>query len=229
MISDVLHRLRALLRGSAVEQELDEELRFHLGRQIDAYMAAGVDREEAERRAHLQFGGLDQVKEEYRDALGVRLLKDVGRDVRYAIRTLRRSRVFAATALISLALGVGVNTLVFSVVNGLVLRPLPVSDPERVMFVQRAGSFSSHSFPAYRDLRDRNVTFAALAGYRITMMHVDANGRVTHEWGYLATGHYFDLLGIRASAGRRFRPPDDAAPGASPYAVLSYDYWQTRF
>lgn len=229
MFTDLLHRLRALFHRRAVERELDDELRFHFERQVDAFLAAGSNRGEAERRARLQFGGVDQIKEEYRDTLGVRLLEDVGRDVHYAIRTLRRAPVFAATAIISLALGVGVNTLVFSVVNGLVLRPLPVSDPERVVFVQRTGSSSSHSFPAYRDLRDRNVTFAALAGYRITMMHVDANGSVTHEWGYLATGNYFDLLGIRASAGRLFRPSDDAAPGASPYAVLSYDYWQTRF
>ena len=122
------HRLRALFRRSVIERELDEELRFHLEQQIEIYLAAGVERDEAVRRARLQVGGIDQVKEEYRDALGVRLLQDIGR-VRYAIRMLRRSPIFAATAIVSLALGVGINTLVFSVVNGLVLRPLPVHEP----------------------------------------------------------------------------------------------------
>jgi predicted permease len=129
----------------------------------------------------------------------------------------------------SLALGVGANTLVFRVVNALVLKPLPVADPDRVLFVQRVGSFVSHSFPMYRDLRDRNVTFDQLAGYRITMMAVDANESATHEWGYLATGNYFDLLGINPVLGQFFHQSDDLVPGASPYAVLSYDYWWTRF
>ena len=229
MLSDFFLRLRAFFARPTVEHELDEELRFHVDQQVDAYLNAGLDRDEAVRRAHLEFGGLDQVKEEYRDTLGVRMMDDAWQDVRYAVRTLRRSPVFAATAVISLALGIGANTLVFSVVNALVLKPLPVSDPERVMFVQRVGSFVSHSFPAYRDIRDRNVTFEGLAGYRITMMDVEANQSVRHEWGYLATGNYFDLLGLTPAAGRFFDQSDDIVPGASPYAVLSYDYWRTRF
>jgi len=229
MLADLKHRFRALFRGSVVERELDEELRHHLDHLIAANLETGMDRDEAVRLAHRQLGGLDQVKEEYRDSLGVRVVTDTMRDVRYAIRALRRSPVFAVTATISLALGIGVNTLVFSVVNALLLRPLPVSDPERVVFVQHVGPFVAHSYPAYRDLRDRNVTFDALAGYRITMMDVDARQGVSHEWGYLATGNYFDLLGVRPIAGRFFHAEDDRAPGASAYAVLSYEYWQTHF
>jgi predicted permease len=229
MLSDLMLRLRALFTRSTVERELDEELRFHIESQVETYLKSGMSREEALRRAQIEFGGLDQVKEEYRDALGVRLLDDLWRDVRYALRTFRRSPLFAATAIMSVALGVGANTLVFSVVNALVFKPLPVSDPDRVLFVQRVGSFVSHSFPMYRDLRDRNVTFEQLAGYRITMMAVDANERATHEWGYLATGNYFDLLGVNPVLGRLFHQSDDLVPGASPCAVLSYDYWRTRF
>lgn len=229
MLSDIWLRVRALFRRSAIERELDEELRFHLERQSAAYIASGMTHEQAERRARLEFGGLDQIREEYRDALGVRLLSDLWRDTRYAIRTLRRSPAFAIAAIISIALGVGANTVVFSLVNALVLKPLPIADPQRVVFVQRAGPFVSHSFPVYRDLRDRNVTFTALAGYRIAMMEVEADSRPTHEWGYLATGNYFDLLGVRPAAGRLFHPNDDGAPGASAYVVLSYDYWRTRF
>jgi len=196
---------------------------------VEAYRKAGVDHAEALRRARLAFGGLDQVKEEYRDALGVRMLEDLWRDVRYSVRTILRTPGFAATAIISIALGVGANTIVFSVVNALVLKPLPINDPDRVVFVQRVGSFVSHSFPFYRDLRDRNSTFEDLAGYRITMMEVEANETPTHEWGYLATGNYFDLLGVTPALGRFFRQADDVAPGANPYVVLSYDYWRTRF
>jgi predicted permease len=229
MLTDLLHRLRALFARNAVEHEIDEELRFHVDRQIETYVKAGMNRDDAQRRVQLEFGGLDQVKEEYRDALGVRLLDDLWRDVRYAVRTLRRSPIFAATAVISIALGVGANTIVFSVVNALVLKPLPISDPARVVFVQRVGAFVSHSFPFYRDLRERNVSFEGLAGYRITMMEVEADQSATHEWGYLATGNYFDLLGVTPAAGRFFHQSDDMVPGASPYAVLSYDYWRTRF
>jgi predicted permease len=229
MLDDMLLRLRAIFKRSAVEHDLEEELGFHVDRQIETYVSRGMNRDEARRRVHLEFGGLDQVKEEYRDALGVRLLDDLWRDIRYALRTVRRTPGFAATAIVSIALGVGANTIVFSVVNAVVLKPLPVSDPDRVVFVQRVGSFVSHSFPFYRDLRDRNVTFDGLAGYRITMMEVDANQSATHEWGYLATGNYFDLLGVTPALGRFFGQADDVAPGASPYAVLSHDYWLRRF
>jgi predicted permease len=229
MWTDLVWRLRALFARTRVERELDEELRFHVDRQVEVYRQAGIDELEARRRARLDVGGLDQVKEEYRDSLGVRLIDDLWRDIRYAFRTIRRTPGFATTAVISIGLGVGANTIVFSVVNALVLKPLPVSEPDRVVFVQRVGSFVSHSFPFYRDLRDRNVTFEGLAGYRITMMEVDANQSATHEWGYLATGNYFDLLGVTPALGRFFGQADDVVPGASPYAVLSHDYWLRRF
>ncbi len=229
MLTDVFLRLRALFKRSTVERELDDELRFHVEHQVEAYVRAGMSRDEASRRARLEFGSPDQIKEEYRDALGVHLLDDLWRDLAYAVRTLRRSPGFAAGAILSIALGVGANSLVFSVVNGLVLKPLPISDPDRVVFVQRGGSFVSHSFPLYRDLRDRNATFEALAGYRITMMEVEAADGATHAWGYLATGNYFDMLGVTPAIGRFFHQADDAVPGRSPYAVLSYDYWRTHF
>jgi predicted permease len=226
MLADWRLRLRTLFRRTQVEDDLDRELTFHLERQTEVYVSHGLDRATATRRARLEFGGLGQVKDEYRDTLGVRVLDEVRRDVHYAWRTLRRSPGFALGAIVSLALGIGANTLVLSVANGLIFSPLPIRDPQRVVFVQYRGPFVSHSFPVYRELRDRNVTFDSLAGYRITMMDVEADGHVTHEWGYLATGNYFDLLGVMPVVGRVFHPPDDRVPGASPYAVLDYDYWR---
>lgn len=227
MHRDLRHRLRAIFRREVVEREVDEELRHHFDLQVDRYLAAGWTRDAAARQARLDIGGVDQVKEEHRDARGTRGLEDLWRDTRVALRMLRRAPLFAATAIVTVALGVGVNTLVFSVVEGLVLRPLPIEQPDRVWFVQRGGV--SHSFPIYRELRDRNRTFAQLAGYRITMMHVETPQGPAHTWGYLATGSYFDLLGLKPFRGRFFQASDDVAPGGSPYAVLSYDYWRTTF
>jgi len=229
MIQDVRHRLRSIFRRGVVERAVDDELRHHFDLQIDRYVAAGMTHEAATRQARLDIGGLDQLKEEHRDARGTRGIEDFCRDARVAIRMIRRAPLFTATVIITVALGVGVNTLVFSAVEGLVLRPLPIDRPDGVWFIERRGSFVSHSFPLYRDLRDRNRTFTALAGYRITMMHVETPQGPAHTWGYLATGSYFDLLGLKAFRGRFFHQSDDIAPGGSPYAVLSYDYWRTTF
>jgi len=135
MIHDAWHRLRALFRRGSVERELDDELRHHFDLQVDRYLAAGWTREAASRQTRLDIGGLDQVKEEHRQARGTRGLEDLWRDTRGAIRMLRRAPLFAATAIIAIGFGVGINTLVFSVVQGLVLRPLPVEQPERVWFI----------------------------------------------------------------------------------------------
>lgn len=229
MIGDLRHRFRAIFRRTAVEREIDDELRHHFELQVARYIADGWSSEAADRQARLDIGGLDQIKEEHRDARGTRRLEDLWRDARFAVRMLWRAPLFAATAILTIALGVGANTLVFSVVQGLVLRPLPIDKPERVWFVQWSGSAVSHSFPLYRQLRDRNRTFAQLAGYRITMMHVETPQGPAHTWGYLATGSYFDLLGVKPFRGRFFTASDDVAPGASPYAVLSHDYWRTAF
>jgi len=150
------------------------------------------------------------------------------RDIRYAVRGLLRKPGFAAVAVLTLALGVGANTVVFSVLQALILRPLPIAHPESVLFLQSTGGFT-HSFPNYRDLRDRNRTFSQLAAYRLSFTGMDTGAGAMPVWGYLATGNYFDLLGIQPAAGRFFGPADDVTPGGSPYIVLSYAYWQRQF
>jgi len=150
--------------------------------------------------------------------------------VRFAARLCRRSPGFALAAILSLALAIGANTLIFNIVNRLIVAPLPVAFPEQLVFVQSslAGS-QSHSFPNYRDFRDRNRTLAGLVGYRIAPMHLDARGGATRVWGYLATGNYFEVLGVQPAAGRFFTQDDDRQPGSAAVAVLSYDTWQRRF
>src|SRR5215470_8733204 len=150
-------------------------------------------------------------------------------DFRYALRTLVKAPGFAIVAVLTLALGIGANTAVFSVVNALVLRPLPVERPSELAFLENSRYGPSQSFPNYKDLRDRNRTFAGLVGYRIHPMELETERGAERIWGYLATGNYFNVLGIKPSLGRFFEQDDDIHPGASPYAVLSYGAWQSRF
>src|SRR2546430_1695868 len=151
------------------------------------------------------------------------------RDFRYALRMLMSSPGFPTVAVLTLALGIGANVAVFSVVNALLLRPLPVERPSELAFLENARYGPSQSFPNYRDLRDRNQTFAGLVGYRMAPMELETDRGAERIWGYLATGNYFDVLGVKPALGRLFNQNDDLRPGASPYAVLSYSAWQSRF
>jgi len=150
-------------------------------------------------------------------------------DLRYAVRLLAKNPGFALVAVLTLALGIGANTVVFSVVNALLLRPLAVERPNELAFLENAQYGPSQSFPNYKDLRDRNRTFAGLIGYRIAPMELETQDRADRIGGYLATGNYFDVLGVRPALGHFFNQSDDLHPGDSPYAVLSYNSWQSRF
>lgn len=209
-------------------EEIEAELRAHLEMRTADNLVAGMTPEEARRDALLRFGNPALMKERVRTVDAAVALETVWRDLHYALRRLLRSPGFTFTAVLSLALGIGANTVVFSVVNALVLRPLPVEHPERLVFVETSTGITQ-SFPNYRDLRDRNTTLAGLAGYRIVPMEMEASGGATRIWGLLATGNYFDLLGVRPALGRFFRPEEDLHPGAGPYAVLSYSAWRSRF
>jgi predicted permease len=149
-------------------------------------------------------------------------------DLIYAIRILRKSPGFAVVAIVSLALGIGVNSVVFGVANSLLLRPLPIAAPEQVFFMEHNGS-TGESYPNYKDIRDSNNVFASLAMYRIAPMSLDAGSNAQRVWGYLVTGNYFEMLGIHPAAGRFIGPVEDAEDNGSPVAVLSYDFWKHRF
>ena len=221
--------LRALGRRQKMEQDMEEELRHYLGAAISEKTQSGMTREEAARAAGIEMGSLEAVKDEIRAAGWEAGLEALVADVRYGVRVLRRNPGFTCVAVLSLALGIGANTVVFSVLNALVLRPLPVERPQQLIFVETNDSGLGHSFPTYRDLRDRNQTLAGLAGYRIAPMELESASGPTRIWGLLATGNYFDLLGIRPALGRFFHAAEDLLPRASPYVVLSDRAWRTRF
>jgi hypothetical protein len=133
MFTDLTHRLRSLIRRRSLEQDLDDELGLHLERLVGRYVADGLPHDEAMRRARLEFGGMDQVKEEYRDTLGTRFADDLMRDLRVAVRSLRATPTVTLVATLSLALGIGANTAIFSLVDSLLLRALPVAAPEKLV------------------------------------------------------------------------------------------------
>jgi predicted permease len=222
-------RFETLFHRRRIAHELDDEIQFHLDQQIAENIAAGMSGEEATRRARIEFGGIELAKEECRDARGVRLLETVWLDTRYGLRTLRKSPSFTTVAVLTLALGIGANTVVFSVVNALVLRPLPVERPNELVFLENARYGPGQSFPNYQDLRDGNHTFAGLVGYRLAPMEIETDSGPQRIWGYLATGNYFHVLGVHAILGRFFNQGEDLHPGGSPYAVLSYGTWRSRF
>jgi len=227
-------RLRSLFRRAKVERELDEELQYHMERQIEENLAKGMTPEEARYAALRAMGGVERRKEECRDMRRVRLIEDLMQDVRYGLRTLRKSPGFTAVAALSLALGIGANTAIFSLVNTVLLRPLPVENPERLVSLNSASEKGdsvdpTFSYLNYRDLRDRNNVLDGLIAYRMAPISLSHDGINERAWGYLATGNYFDVLGVKPALGRLLTPEDDKAEGAHPVMVISYDCWQKRF
>jgi predicted permease len=151
-------------------------------------------------------------------------------DLRYGARMLSKKPGFTLIAVITLALGIGANTAIFSLVNTALLRPLPVERPEQLVSLNNDSlSIPVISYPNYRDFRDRNNMFSGMVSYRYTLLGLSNSGVNERVWGYLATGNYFDVLGVKPALGRFFTPDDDRAPGAHPVAVITYDCWQKRF
>jgi len=150
-------------------------------------------------------------------------------DFRLAFRRLRQSPGFAFAAIVTLALGIGANTVTFSAINKLLLRPLPVERPGELVFVNSNRAGDNQSYPNYKDLRDRNQSLAGLIASRVAPVNMSQNGNNAHVWGYEVTGNYFEVLGVRALLGRTLTPADDQKIGAHPVVVLSYNSWRSRF
>ncbi len=213
--------LRALVRPRAVERDLDEEIRFHLDAEIAANVREGLPPDEARRRALADFGGVDRTKEDHRDGRGVRWLADGLADVRYALRQLVRAPTFAASVVLTLALGLGANAIVFALIDAVVLHPVSgVREPASLFELGEA-----FSYPAFRDLQARVPT---LAGMRERRIALDAGAGAGYAIGGLVSGNFFGVVGVGAALGRVLTAGDDV-PGAAPVAVLAWDYWKAEF
>lgn len=230
MLSDLFIRLRSLFRRGAVEGELDEELEFHLEHQVEKYIQSGLSREEAVRRARIEFGGLDRVKQDCREARGVSLIENLVQDVRYGLRMLRKSPGFTIAALATLTLTIGANAVVFSLLNALVLRPVDVPDGASLYQIEDAPRHAPvQSYADYVDLRDRNKTFDGLAAYEMDKAGLDTNGTPAATWFYDVSSNYFDVLRVQPALGRFFHAQDEHGFSSMPYIVLGYAYWETHF
>ena len=234
MLTDFIFRMRALLRGGAVERELDEELRFHVAHAIEKSVASGLSRDEAVRRARLMFGGVDQIKEACRDARGVRWLDDVLQDLRYGVRTVKRSPVFAITAIVTIALSTAALATVFTLGHTLFYRELPVDRPGELVSVTatrgRPRPEGLVSYPDYLVFRDRTKTLGGLiAHYSYAPLFVTANGNAKEMNGAVVSANFFPLLGIEPALGRFFHEREDRVPDRDRVAVLGHDFWRTWF
>lgn len=241
MLSDLSIRLRALFRRTAVDGELDDELRFHLERQVEKYIRSGLSHEEAARRTRLEFGGLDQVKENCREARGVTIVETLVQDVRYAVRGFNRNRGFTVVAVLTLALGVGANSAIFSVINAIMLRALPVRDPQQLVQVAFQGKHDvtsfvgeSFSYPLFSEFRKANQSFSDLSAFdswdSFEAQSADNGLSAAGEpiKGQLVSANFFSMLGVNAVIGRTFAANKNSGSG-HPVAVISYATWEHDF
>jgi predicted permease len=211
---------------SRMNAEMEEELRSHIQNRADDLERFGLKRAEAERRARIEFGSHERFKEESREAYGGNFFETLIQDIRFALRMLRKSPGFAAVAVATLAMAIGANAVVFSILNALILRPLNVPRAESLYEIQRTTSkYPFQSYPDYLDLRDRNRSFDGLTAFNFIEAGLDTGENPSRVIGFEVSGNYFDALGIQPYLGRLIHPSDEHGPNSAPYVVLSYAYW----
>jgi putative ABC transport system permease protein len=233
MLNDLLFRLRALFRRDAMEAEMDEELRSHFENQVEKLVASGLSREKAVRRARIEFGGYEQLKEECRDARGVSFVEILFQDLRYALRMLRNSPGFAAVAILTLALGVGANTALFSVIDSVLLRPLPYQDPASLVVVwekdsQLANSHNTVSPPDFLDWSSRSEVFSGMAAIADERDNLTGVGDPQEVIVQLVSANFFSVVGVSPIMGAGFRA-ENGQPGHDGVVILGYGLWKERF
>ena len=220
MFSDLFIRLRSLFRRKAAETELDDELRFHFENLIEKYVSSGMPREEATRRARLTFGGDDQVKEECREVRGVHLIETLLQDVRYSLRMVRKSPGFAVVAVLTLALGIGANTAIFSVIDQVLLSSLPYRDPDRLVTIKQNDSLQNIT-----DIQRQTHAFSQGGGVNIEAMDYTGGPEPVQVHAAYVDAGLLDTLGIPPMLGRIIRPEEDVKGG--PFnVVVSYKFWR---
>jgi predicted permease len=225
-------RARSIADARAAESRMEEEFTFHVEMETQRLVAEGVPPDDARRRARVAFGGMDNYREAMRDGRGARWFDDVLADVRYALRTMRRSPGFAIAVALTLGVGIGVNGIIFGFVNTLLFRPIAGQDAGELVAMfnvdTRSGRAFSMVYEDYRDFRDRSGAFRGLAGMTGVPLNLVAGGGTSDMvWGEMVTEDFFSVLGMRPTLGRFFAT--NAPRGSNPHAVLSYESWRRRF
>src|SRR5207302_1705289 len=233
-------RLQGLLLRGRNAQQLHDEMQFHLEQQIAENLGAGMSRDEARYAAMRTFGNPTVLKEEARDTWGWIAVEEIAKDLRYGLRMLGKNFGFSAVAVVTLALGIGANAAIFTVINAVMLRALPVKHPGELVTVGNPARVHSwgtgtprtdvFSYPLYRELRDNNRVFSSLlASSNLGNLRIATAGGPETASGRLVTENYFETLGVEALLGRTFTADDGPTPGSDPVLVISYGYWQRRF
>src|SRR5262245_33137503 len=230
MLRKLFHRLRASLRRGKIERQVDAEMRFHLEMETAENIRRGMSEEEARRAALMSFGGVEKTKEAYRDIARFRRLEDLWRDLRYAARMLLKNPGFTLVAVLALALGIGAHTAIFSVVNTVLLRPLPYYDPQRLVWVAEVMRHGEEIYgvAAYLHWREQSKAFDHLVAFTPGGIHLTGRGEPEQLDSIRATANLFPALGVAPQLGRAFTTEEDH-PGAAPVVILSHAFWQRRF
>jgi predicted permease len=232
MLSDLRYRLRALFRHDAVETELGQELRFHFEKEVEKNVRSGMTEEESRRLARLAFGGDAQIKEDCREARGTGVIETTVQDLRYALRQLRQNLVFTIVMVLTLGLSIGANSAIFSVIDSVLLHPLPYRQPEKLtrIFMTREAfpRFALNPFD-FRDMRARNHSFESMAAYtRSDMQLAGMSGDAIRVNGFRITAGFFHVLGIQPELGREFDASAET-PGNVLQVILSDHLWRTQY
>ena len=233
-LRSILMRVKASLRRRSLDAALDEEVRGHLDLLARDYERRGLAPEQARLAARRDFGGVEQMKETYRDRSGLRWLDDARRDVHHAFRTLRRSPVFAGAAVLTLAVGLTAVTVIFAILNAFIFRPMPVSHPEELVSIG-TGPDTHVQIPhglSFRDLQDYRkdrTAFVDLLGYNVDVGGLTVDNTTERITMYSVTDNYFSLLGVQPAIGRLIQPNEGRARGDAPVLVLTHAYWLARF
>jgi predicted permease len=219
-----------LFQGSTIHGEIDEELRSHIEHRADDLERSGLSRVKAERRARIEFGGYERYKEESHEAIDGNFFETLVQDVRFSLRGLRKSPGFTVAAVLTLALAIGANAVVFSIMNAFLFRPLNVPHAESLYGLWRMpDNAMAESYPDYLDLRDRNHSFDGLVAYNVDLAGLDTGDSPSRSWIEETSGNYFDGLGLQPYLGQFFHASDEHGPNSAPYIVLTHAFWHTHF
>ena len=230
-IRGALARLAGVFRRNETDSDLRSEMEAHIERETAENIRRGMHPDEARRKAMLASGGLTQAVEAVRDQRGLPWIEAIATDIKYATRSLRHAPAFALIVLFTLALGIGANTAIFSVVRAVLLKPLPHRDGDRLLYLRQSADLGrdlSFSVPEVRDLRNGVPSLGGMAEYSSwTSIYQSTEGAERINVG-LVTGNYFEIMGLRAILGRVTKPSDDGK-GVPPVAILTHDFWMRRF